>query len=56
MLPLGPMAANTFQVKQVPNCDHRFSGETNSKLVTKAFYWAFWSDESFPDPTGMPEL
>ena len=56
VLALGPMAANTFQVKQVPNCDHRFSGETNSKLVTKAFYWAFWSDESFPDPTGMPEL
>ena len=56
VLALGPMAANTFQVKQVPNCDHRFSGETNSKLVTKAFHWAFCSDESFPDPAGVPDL
>ena len=50
VLALGPMAANSFQVKQVPNCDHRFSGETNSKLVTKAFYWAFCGDDTFPDP------
>jgi hypothetical protein len=44
------MAANSFQVKQVPDCDHRFSGEINSKLVTKAYYWAFCGDDSFPDP------
>ncbi|PKB73342.1 MAG: hypothetical protein BZY75_02410 [SAR202 cluster bacterium Io17-Chloro-G7] len=46
-LALGPMAANSFQVKKVPNCDHRFSGDTNSKLVAKAFYWAFCGDDSF---------
>ena len=55
VLALGPMAANSFKVKQVPNCDHRFSGETNSELLTKAFYWAFCGDDSFPDPTGVPE-
>ena len=56
VLALGPMAANSFQVKQVPNCDHRFSGATNSKLVTKAFYWAFCGDVSFPYLSGVPEL
>ena len=56
VLALGPMAANSFRVKQVPNCDHRFSGETNGKLVTKAFYWAFCGDDSFPDPAGVPDL
>ena len=53
VLSLGPMAASSFRVKQVPDCDHRFSGETNSKLVTKAFYWAFCGDDSFPDSAGF---
>ena len=56
VLSAGPMAATSFQVKEVPNCDHRFSGEANNKLVAKAFYWAFCGDDSFPDPTGAPEL
>ena len=56
VLELGPMAANSFQVKQVPDCDHRFSGVTNSKVLSKAFYWAFYGDSSFPDPEGALEL
>ena len=56
VLAVGPMAASSFEVKEVPNCDHRFSGETNRKLVAKAFYWAFFGDDSFPDPAGAPDL
>ncbi len=55
VLALGPMAANSFQVKKVPNCDHRFSGETNSKLVTRAFYWAFCGDDSFLESSDASE-
>lgn len=56
VLAVGPLAASSFKVKQVPDCDHRFSGETNTKLVTKAFFWAFCGDDSFPDPAGAPAL
>ena len=56
VLALGPMAANSFIVRQAPNCDHRFSGTTNSQVLTKAFFWAFCGDDSFPDPAGAPDL
>ena len=52
----GPLAATSFKAREVPNCDHRFSGSANSQVLTKAFYWAFNSDGSFPDPAGAPEL
>ena len=60
MLGVGPMAATSFQVKKVPNCDHRFSGETNTKLITNAFYSAFCGDHTFleapVDSDGTTEL
>ena len=56
VLQAGPMAAASFQVREVPDCDHRFSGEANSKVLVKAFYWALNGDDSFPDPTGAPKL
>jgi dienelactone hydrolase len=36
----------------VPKCDHGFSGETNGKVFSKAYLWAFTGDESFPSPEG----
>lgn len=56
VLRYGPMAARSFHIREVPECDHRFSGATNSKVLTKAFYWAFNGDDSFPDPEGTPDL
>ena len=53
---MGPLAAASFQARQVPDCDHRFSGAANSQVLTKAFYWAFNADDSFPDPAGAPQL
>ena len=50
VLQAGPMEARSLRIRQVPDCDHRFSGATNSKILTKAFYWAFQDDESFPSP------
>ena len=37
----GPLAARSFQIREVPNCGHRFDGETNTQLLTQAFHWAF---------------
>ena len=56
VISLGPMAANSLHLRQVPECDHRFSGAVNSKILTKAFYWAFNGDESFPSPEGGLQL
>ena len=56
VLGCGSMAANSLHVRQVPECDHRFSGATNSKILTKAFYWAFNGDESFPSAEGGLQL
>lgn len=56
VLRMGPLAANSFRAKQVPDCNHRFSGATNSQVLVKAFYWAFNGDDSFPDPAGAPQL
>ena len=56
VLQAGPMAASSFQVREAPDCDHRFSGEANSRALVKAFYWALQKDDSFPDPAGAPKL
>jgi hypothetical protein len=53
---MGRLAASSFQARQVPNCNHRFSGAANSQALVKAFYWALGHDDSFPDPTGVPKL
>lgn len=34
----------------VPNCDHHFTGETNRRILTKAYLWAFKGDETYPSP------
>ena len=56
ILQAGPMEANSLRIRQVPDCNHRFSGATNSKILSKAFYWAFQDDESFPSPEGGLQL
>ena len=56
ILSCGPMAATSLKAREVPDCDHRFSGATNSKVLTKAFLWAFHGDESFPSPEGGLQL
>ena len=53
---MGRLTASSFQARQVPNCNHRFSGAANSQALVKAFYWAFNGDDSFPDPAGAPQL
>ena len=56
ILSCGPMAATSLKVREVPECDHRFSGAANSKVLTKAFLWAFNGDDSFPSPEGGLQL
>ena len=56
VLQIGAMAAASFTVMEVPDCDHRFSGAVNSQVLVKAFDWAFQGDESFPDAAGAPIL
>lgn len=42
--------------RAVPHCDHSFSGETNGKILSKAYLWAFTGDDSFPSPDGGVSL
>ena len=48
VLRTGPQAATAFQIREVPNCGHRFEGEANTQLLTQAFHWAFEDDNSQP--------
>ncbi len=48
VLRMGPLAAKSFQIREVPNCGHRFDGEANKELLTQAFHWAFEGDNSQP--------
>ena len=48
VLRMGPLAAKSFQIREVPNCGHRFDGEANTELLTQAFHWAFDGDNSLP--------
>ena len=36
----------------IPNCDHQFQGLVNGKIMSKAPFWAFADDDSFPSPEG----
>jgi len=36
----------------IPNCDHQFQGWINGKIMSKAPFWAFADDETFPSPEG----
>ena len=51
----GASAAESLHIREVPDCDHRFSGATNGRILSKAFLWAFGGDDSFPSPEEGPE-
>lgn len=63
---VGPKAAETLlelatnatmkNVVIVPNCNHQFTGETNGKILSKAYLWAFKGDETYPSPEGGIQL
>lgn len=40
----------------IPNCDHQFQGQINGKIMSKAPFWAFAGDETFPSAEGGMEL
>jgi len=40
----------------IPNCDHQFKGKDNGKILSKAPFWAFDNDNTFPSPDGGLEL
>ncbi len=44
--------ASAVRARGVPDCDHAFSGETNGRVLAKAYLWAFAGDDSFPSPEG----
>ena len=44
--------ATRKQFVTIPNCNHNFSGEDNSRVISKAPFWAFREDETFPSPEG----
>ena len=48
--------ASGVHAREIPNCDHGFSGETNGKIFGKAYLWAFAGDGSFPSPEGGVHL
>ena len=48
ILRTGKFAAKSFLVREAPQCGHRFDGETNTRLITQAFHWAFEGDNSQP--------
>ena len=56
LMRFGPMAAESLHIREVPDCDHRFSGATNSRVLSKAFLWAFAGDQTFPSPEGGIQL
>ena len=37
VLQFGASAAESPHVREVPDCDHRFSGATNGRILSKAF-------------------
>ena len=53
---VGPLSARSMVGRPVPDCDHRFSGAENSRRLVKSVYWALGHDDSFPDPSGAPQL
>ena len=53
---VGPLSCRSMVGRPVPNCDHRFSGADNSRALVKGIYWALGHDDTFPDPTGAPQL
>lgn len=52
MMPSLAKSARAVHARGVPDCDHSFSGETNGRVFSKAYLWAFAGDDGFPSPEG----
>ncbi len=48
--------AKLRKVVTVPDYDHQFTGETNGRILSKAYLWAFKGDETYPSPEGGIKL
>lgn len=55
-LPALARSANAVHARGVPRCGHSFVGETNGRILSKAYLWAFAGDDSFPSPEGGASL
>lgn len=45
-------AARKKMLVVIPSCDHQFQGLVNGKIMSKAPFWAFADEKSFPSPDG----
>ncbi len=48
--------ARSRQLVVIPDCDHQFRGEINGRIMSKAPFWAFTGDTTFPSPEGGIKL
>jgi hypothetical protein len=48
--------ARKKEIVMIPGCEHFFRHETNDKIYSKAPFWAFAEDLTFPDPQGGVRL
>jgi len=63
---VGPQAGQTFydlatsaklkKLEVISNCNHKFFGEANGRIMSKAPLWAFAGDTTFPSPDGGKKL
>jgi hypothetical protein len=51
-LPALARSATAVHARGVPHCEHSFAGETNGRILSKAYLWAFAGDDSFPSHDG----
>ena len=56
VLQSGPLSARSLHIREVPDCNHRFSGATNSRILSNAFRWLFDDCPDFPTPEGGLQL
>ena len=56
MMPSLAKSAKAIQARGVPHCGHSFSGQTNGRILSKAYLWAFAGNDSFPSPDGGAPL
>lgn len=51
-LPILARSASAVHARGVPDCGHAFDGETNGKILSNAYRWAFAGDDTFPSADG----
>jgi hypothetical protein len=56
MMPMLARSASAVHARGVANCDHAFSGETNGRILSTAYLWAFAGDDRFPSAEGGMSL